>query len=39
MKSRMKLNQCQEPLEGLGGGPWAVLGGGLVIGGEGILER
>ena len=39
MKSRLELNQCQEPVKLLGGGPEGVLGGVLVIGGEGILEH
>ena len=39
MTSKLELNQCQEPVEFLGGGPGGVLGGVLVIGGEGILEH
>ena len=39
MKSRLELNQCQEPVEGLGGGLEGVMGGVIVIGGKGILER
>ena len=39
MKSKLELNQCQEAVEGLGGGPGGVLGGGLEVGGEGILQH